>query len=132
MSVNIILSKVGRDPEANRYKRVKEEEERLRADLRRNSKMNRIREKASSRGLSKGYLEGGDSDEEGVSISAIKNRYKKGGAGRQGRCQRKPSNPVKHSLFSGFRSYSSDEDDSDVEVNKAKRLEKSQSQRWRL
>ena len=76
---------VGRDPEANRYKRVKEEEERLRADLRRNSKMNRVREKATSRGLSKGYLEGGDSDEEGFSISAIKNKYKKGGAAaRQG------------------------------------------------
>ena len=80
-----VISQVGRDPTANRYKRVKEEEERLRADLRRHSKVNRGRERATSRGLSKGYLEGGDSDEEGFSINAIKNKYKKGGSGRQGK-----------------------------------------------
>jgi len=110
-----VISQVGRNPETNRYKRIKEEEERLRADLRRNSKMNRVREKATSRGLSKGYLEGegGDgSDEEGFSINAIKNRYKKGGAA---------------GAKQGFRSYSSEEDDSDVETRKAKRLEKAKA-----
>jgi RNA polymerase-associated protein LEO1 len=72
-----VISQVGRDPEANRYKRVKEEEEKLRADMRRDSKVKRMREKAPGRGLTTGYLEGGDSDEEGISIAAIKNKYKK-------------------------------------------------------
>ena len=48
-----------------RYKRVKEEEERLRADLRRDSMVNRKKERAAGRNLCKGYLEGGDSDELG-------------------------------------------------------------------
>ena len=65
----------------NRYKRVKEEEERLRAAMRRDSKVKRIKERSTRHGLSSGYLEGGggeeDSDEEeGVSLNALKNRYK--------------------------------------------------------
>jgi RNA polymerase-associated protein LEO1 len=73
---------VGRDPEANRYKRVKEEEERLRASMRRDSKQKRVKERSSKHGLTSGYLEGGagedddSDDEEGVSLAAIKNRYK--------------------------------------------------------
>ena len=57
---------------------MKEEEERLRADLRRDSMVNRKKERATGRNLSKGYLEGGDSDEDGVSLAQIKNKYKKG------------------------------------------------------
>ncbi len=74
-----VISQVGRDPEANRYKRVKEEEERLRADVRRDSKMKRIKERAQSSRLSSGYLEGGDSDNEdgAISLAAIKNKYKR-------------------------------------------------------
>ena len=72
-----VISQVGRDPEAGRYKRVKEEEEKLRADMRRDSKVKRMREKVTNRGLTGGYLEGGDSDEEDISIAAIKNKYKK-------------------------------------------------------
>ncbi len=72
-----VISQVGKDPEANRFQRVKEEEEKLRADMRRDSKVRRFRDKARSRGLTAGYLEGGESDEEGVSIAAIKNKYKK-------------------------------------------------------
>merc|ERR1712025_254262 len=68
-----VISQVGRDPEANRYKRVKEEEERLRADMRRDSKIKRVKERGAHRSLSGGYLEGGDSDEEGVSLAALKN-----------------------------------------------------------
>ncbi len=60
-----------------RFKRVKEEEEKLRADMRRDSKVKRLREKVTNRGLSAGYLEGADSDEEDISIAAIKNKYKK-------------------------------------------------------
>lgn len=105
-----VISQVGRDPEANRYKRVKEEEERLRADMRRDSKMKRVRERAQSSRMTSGYLEeeGGDSDQEdGISLAAIKNKYKKNkkGADKQ---------PI----------YSSDEEEeSDIETGKAKRLE---------
>lgn len=73
-----VISQVGRDPEANRYKRVKEEEERLRADMRRDSKINRVKERAQKGRLTSGYLEGGDSDnEESISLAAIKNKYKR-------------------------------------------------------
>ena len=72
-----VISTVGRDPEAGRFKRVKEEEERLRMDLRRDSMKKRVKERATANRLSQGYLEGGDSDDEGVSLSAIKNKFKK-------------------------------------------------------
>ena len=61
-----------------RYKRVKEEEEKLRASMRRDNKQKRIRDTASRKGLSSGYLEGSEDEEEGVSLSAIKNKYKGG------------------------------------------------------
>merc|ERR1719370_1263592 len=51
-----VISQVGNDPEIGRYKRVKEEEERLRADLRRDSMVNRKKERATGRNLSKGYF----------------------------------------------------------------------------
>ncbi|CAG0895260.1 unnamed protein product [Cyprideis torosa] len=74
-----VLSTVGADPEANRLEKVKKEEERLRASLRRETKQRRMRERASNRGLSSNFLEPDeDSDEEGVSISALKKKYKKG------------------------------------------------------
>ena len=106
-----VISQVGRDPEANRYKRVKEEEERLRADMRRDSKIKRVKERALHNRLSSGYLEGGDSDnDESISLSAIKNKYKK--------------NKKKHN-------YSSDDDDeqddSDIETKKARKLEKAKN-----
>ena len=106
-----VISQVDRDPEANRYKRVKEEEERLRADMRRDSKIKRVKERALHNRLSSGYLEGGDSDnDESISLSAIKNKYKK--------------NKKKHN-------YSSDDDDeqddSDVETKKARKLEKAKN-----
>lgn len=73
-----VISQVGPNPEANRYKRVKEEEEKLRADVRRDSKMKRVKERAPGGRLSAGYLEGGDSDnEDGISLAAIKNKYKR-------------------------------------------------------
>merc|ERR1719373_1396685 len=108
-----VISQVGNDPEIGRYKRVKEEEERLRADLRRDSMDNRKKERATGRNLSKGYLEGGDSDEDGVSLAQIKSKYKKGSGS-------KASDYVK-------TGYSSDEEDSDVETKKARRLEKAKA-----
>lgn len=104
-----VISQVGRDPEANRYKRVKEEEERLRAAMRRDSKQKRIKDRASHRGLSGGYLEDGDSDEDGLeSLNAIKNRFKRG---------KKDNRQL----------YSSGDEDSDVETSKAKRLEQAKT-----
>ena len=104
----LIFFQVGHDPEAGRYKRVKEEEERLRSDLRKESMVKRTKERGQHSRLSSGYLEGGDSDDEGgVSIAAIKNKYKKKKAGGQ------------------KTAYSTDElsDDSDIEAKKAKKLE---------
>lgn len=106
-----VISQVGRDPEANRYKRVKEEEERLRADMRRDSKIKRVKERALHNRLSSGYLEGGDSDnDESISLSAIKNKYKK--------------NKKKQNYSSDD---DDDEDDSDVETKKARKLEKAKN-----
>lgn len=105
-----VISQVGRDPEANRYKRVKEEEERLRADMRRDSKIKRVKERALHNRLSSGYLEGGDSDnDESISLSAIKNKYKK---------NKKKQN---------YSSDDDDQDDSDVETKKARKLEKAKN-----
>jgi RNA polymerase-associated protein LEO1 len=61
---------------------LQKEEERLRASLRRESKQKRVRERGASRGLSTGYLEPDNREEEGsedegaISLAAIKNKYK--------------------------------------------------------
>ena len=56
---------------------MKEEEERLRAAMRRDSKVKRIKEKSTRHGLSSGYLEGeGDSEDSDEGLNALKNRYK--------------------------------------------------------
>lgn len=58
------------------------EEEKLRASVRRESKQKRVRERGAGRGLSTSYLEPdqeGSDDEGGISLSAIKSKYKKGG-----------------------------------------------------
>ena len=104
-----VISQVGLNPEIGKNKRVQEEEQRLRADLRRDSMVNRKKERATGRGLSKGYLEGGDSDEDGISLAKLKSQYKKGGKDY------------------GKHTYSSEEDDSDVETKKAGRLEKAKA-----
>ena len=55
-------------------------------DLRRDSMKKRVKERATANRLSQGYLEGGDSDDEGgVSLNALKNKYKKGGNKRGGK-----------------------------------------------
>merc|ERR1739844_622667 len=108
-----VISQVGLNPEIGKNKRVQEEEQRLRADLRRDSMVNRKKERATGRGLSKGYLEGGDSDEDGVSLAKIKSKYKKGTGS-------KASDYVQPG-------YSTEEEDSDVETKKARRLEKAKT-----
>ena len=66
------------------------------------------KEKGANKGLSGGYLEDGEDsgDENSYSIAAIKAKFKSGA-----RDKKKPI-------------YSSDEDDSDVEERKGKRLQK--------
>lgn len=54
----------------------------MRASLKRESKQKRARERGAGRGLSTSYLEpdqDGSEDEGGISLSAIKSKYKKGG-----------------------------------------------------
>ncbi|WAR01332.1 LEO1-like protein [Mya arenaria] len=86
-----ILPISGHDPESQRSEMIKKEEERLRASMKRESQKRRVRERAHGKGLSGGYLEGyeDDEDEEGISISAIKNKYKPGrrGGGKGLRCR---------------------------------------------
>lgn len=104
-----VLPQVGQDPEAHRSEMIKKEEDRLRASIRRESKQRRMREKSHSRGLSSAYLEA-DEDDAAISLSAIKNKYRRGGGPRE-----RPS------------IYSSDEDASDVEDQRARRLEKAKA-----
>jgi RNA polymerase-associated protein LEO1 len=71
------------------YLYQQKEEERLRASLRRESKQKRVRERGASRGLSASYLEPdrfeeGSDDDNAISLAAIKNKYKKGGAAVKG------------------------------------------------
>lgn len=78
-----ILTTVGSDPDANRYIKLKKEEEQLRLAMRQKtmqSKPKRNRDTAA--GLSASYREEHESDDEGaISIAAIKNKYTgKGGA----------------------------------------------------
>lgn len=85
-----ILTQVGHDPDANRYAKLKKEEEQLRQAIRQKTtqtKTKRNRETAAN----SAYREEHDSDDEGtISISAIKNKYTggKGGpnASKQGMC----------------------------------------------
>eukprot|EP00112_Aurelia_sp_Birch-Aquarium-sp1_P007484 Seg1816.10 transcript_id=Seg1816.10/GoldUCD/mRNA.D3Y31 product="RNA polymerase-associated protein LEO1" protein_id=Seg1816.10/GoldUCD/D3Y31 len=70
-----------RDPEAARREMTKKEDERMRAQTRRESQQRRIREKNSSKGLTANYLESeifeDDEQELEESLAAIKNKYKK-------------------------------------------------------
>jgi RNA polymerase-associated protein LEO1 len=77
-----VISEVGMNPEAGRWQKIKQEEQSLRFAFRREQKKKRVRERgAAGKGLTAGYLEGAgggdtDDDEEGVSLMAIKNKFK--------------------------------------------------------
>lgn len=77
-----VLPTVGEDPEANRTDRIKKEEDKLRASLRRENKARRVRERVNQRGPTASYLEPDldDDDEGAISLSAIKNKYKQRGS----------------------------------------------------
>lgn len=61
---------------------IKKEEDKLKASIRRENKQRRVRERAHHRGPTASYLEPDydDDDEEGISLSAIKSKFKKGGS----------------------------------------------------
>ncbi len=77
-----ILNELARNPEGKRLELMKQEEEKLKAATRRQNKQRRMREKAHSKGLSANYLEDkydtDDEDNEAISLSAIKSKFKKG------------------------------------------------------
>lgn len=79
-----ILTQVGHDPEAERAENLRKEEESLRQTMRQRKPVKSKRTKRPSSGAA-GYGDNendeGSDDEGGISISAIKNKYKKGGAG---------------------------------------------------
>jgi len=74
-----IINDLRTDPEADRSEKIKKEEDRLKASIRRENKVRRMRERAHSSGLTSRFVEGDYEEDEdgGVSISAIKNQYKK-------------------------------------------------------
>lgn len=77
-----ILTQVGYDPDANRYQKLKKEEENLRAAMRQKTTQNKPkRNRDAAASLGAGYQEHESDDEGAISIAAIKNKYTaKGGA----------------------------------------------------
>ncbi|KAH7729256.1 Leo1-like protein [Aphelenchoides avenae] len=79
-----VMTDVGRNPETEKQQLIRREEEKLRANARRESQQRRVRERPRVSGLSSGFLEGYDSDEGGESLGAIKRRYQSGYGGYGG------------------------------------------------
>ncbi|KAM3717279.1 RNA polymerase-associated protein [Dirofilaria immitis] len=75
-----VLTAVGSNPESKKAEIVRKEEERMRAQSRREAQQrrNRMRPNLNRSGLTANFLEDRDEDSEEESISAIKNRYKHG------------------------------------------------------
>ncbi|XP_055694137.1 another transcription unit protein isoform X1 [Lutzomyia longipalpis] len=106
-----ILSAVGPDPDQDRQYHLKKEEEKLRQAMRQKAAGGSVKPKRSrdsSNLMSTSYRDPdeGSEDEGGISIAAIKNKYKKGKA------------PLEKAGGAGI--YSSDEDDSDFEARPKK------------
>lgn len=76
-----ILTNVGMDPDAERAENLRKEEDSLRQLMRQRKPVKSKRTKRSSGGAA-GYGDNdeGSEDEGGISIAAIKNKYKKGGS----------------------------------------------------
>lgn len=106
-----ILSQVGADPDHDRKLLLKKEEEKLRQTVRA-SKPRRKGESSTRSHSSSVYREEEGSDEEGaISLNAIKNKYKSGAA-----------LPAK-----GGAIYSSDEEGSDIEARRTKKIDKTKA-----
>lgn len=70
-----ILTQVGFDPDANRYAKLKKEEEQLRQAMRQKTTQPKQKRRETAASLAN-YREEHDSDDEGaISIAAIKNKY---------------------------------------------------------
>jgi RNA polymerase-associated protein LEO1 len=103
-----ILSQVGADPDHDRKLLLKKEEEKLRQTVRM-SKPRRKGDSGTRSHNSSVYREEDGSDEEGaISLNAIKNKYKSGAA----------------TAAKGGAIYSSDEEGSDIEARRARKLDK--------
>lgn len=74
----MMMPTVGLDPEAHRSEMIKKEEDRLKASIRRENKVRRVRERSMNRGPTASYLEPDDEEDEdgAISLSAIKNKFK--------------------------------------------------------
>lgn len=72
-----ILTELKKNPEFKRQELMKKEEEKLKAASRRQNQQRRIREKSHSKGITSNYLEDKyHSEEEEMSLNAIKNKFK--------------------------------------------------------
>lgn len=132
-----ILTQVGYDPDTDRMMNLKKEEEKLRQAMRAKTTVTKSKRGAAASGGAGGAggragggaggepggAAGGehDSDDEGViSIAAIKNKYKNGPGGAAaggGAAARK----------SGAAIYSSDEEDSDLDTRRTRRVDKAKA-----
>ncbi|XP_076814399.1 RNA polymerase-associated protein LEO1-like [Clavelina lepadiformis] len=129
-----VLPIAGQDPESRKAALMKEEEEQLKAHVRREAQKRRMRERSHARGLNTNYLEDryedgttNDDDDEGISVSAIKNRFKSG-SGTTGNRWERPNIYGSDSESEGekrlinAKRLSSDDDDDFID-NKRKRTE---------
>ncbi|OQV12303.1 putative RNA polymerase-associated protein LEO1 [Hypsibius exemplaris] len=74
---NYMNEVVAEDPEKKRQKQMKQEEDKLKATIKKETAQRRIKERHHNRGVTSGFLEGNE-DEDETSIAAIKNAYKRG------------------------------------------------------
>lgn len=110
-----ILTQVGHDPDADRYAKLKSEEEKLRQAMRARAGHAKQpkRSRDSGAGHNASYHEEASDDEGAISIAAIKGKYKKDPKSKQ----------------SASAIYSSDEDGSDIETRRKKKADKSKALR---
>ena len=89
------LPAVGKNPETRREEMCKKEDERQAASRRRENMQKKIREKNINKTISTRYLEPDiDEEDEGESLSAIKNSYKSGGAKKKQKTKQKKVSEV--------------------------------------
>lgn len=117
--VFIKLSKpfqVGPDPDADRFSKIKEAEEKLRQAMRAKpaAKPKRSRDSGANANIYGRDHDEGSEDEGGISLAAIKNKYKKGGG---------PSG--KQSASQIYSDSDDGSEGSDMDVRRHKKLDKS-------
>lgn len=79
-----VITDVGDNPETQKQELIRQEEERLKAQNRREAQQRRLRERPRLTGLTSGFLEGADYDSDGgESIAGIKRRFQQTTTGIQ-------------------------------------------------